>query len=245
MSASASSSKDKYSILLPTYEERENLPLIVWMIDKAMSEADLDYEIVVIDDSSPDGTFEVAQRLQQLYGDNHLVLKSRPGKLGLGSAYVEGIEHASGNFVVIMDADMSHHPHFIPQFVALQQEHDLDIVMGTRYRSGGGVAGWDLRRKLTSRVANFIADTLLAPGVSDLTGSFRLYKKHVLKTLIAQNKSKGYVFQMEMIVRARQNNFSIAEVPITFVDRFYGESKLGGAEIVQYLLGLIQLFFEI
>eukprot|EP00010_Vexillifera_abyssalis_P007174 CAMPEP_0201545400 /NCGR_PEP_ID=MMETSP0173_2-20130828/1931_1 /ASSEMBLY_ACC=CAM_ASM_000268 /TAXON_ID=218659 /ORGANISM="Vexillifera sp., Strain DIVA3 564/2" /LENGTH=226 /DNA_ID=CAMNT_0047953799 /DNA_START=94 /DNA_END=774 /DNA_ORIENTATION=- len=209
-----------------------------------MTKANLDYEIVVIDDSSPDGTFEVARRLQDLYGPERIVLHSRPGKLGLGTAYVAGMKKASGNFVILMDADMSHHPKFIPRFIEKQKERDYDIVTGTRYAHGGAVAGWDLRRKLTSRVANFIADFLLDPKVSDLTGSFRLYKKKVLNTLMAQNQSKGYVFQMEMIIRARQNKYSIAEVPITFVDRVYGESKLGGAEVVQYLKGLLALFLQ-
>lgn len=123
-----------------------------------------------------------------------------------------------------------------------QKEQDYDIVTGTRYAHGGGVHGWDLRRKLTSRGANFIASTLLRPGVSDLTGSFRLYKKEALSRIISVTKSKGYVFQMEMIIRARQFNYSIAEVPITFVDRVFGESKLGADEIAMYLKGVFNLF---
>lgn len=106
----------------------------------------------------------------------------------------------------------------------------------------GGVYGWDLKRKLVSRGANFLASTLLQPKVSDLTGSFRLYKKPVLAKIIAATKSKGYVFQMEMMVRARSFGFTIGEVPISFVDRLYGESKLGGDEIVQYLKGVWMLF---
>ena len=105
--------------------------------------------------------------------------------------------------------------------------------------------GWDLRRKLTSRGANYIANTLLAPGCSDLTGSFRLYTLDAIQTVISKVKSTGYVFQMEMMVRAKQCGYKVAEVPITFVDRVYGESKLGGMEIVQYLNGLYQLFWDI
>ena len=118
-------------------------------------------------------------------------------------------------------------------------------MTGTRYSPGGGVHGWDLRRKLFSRVANYLADILLNPNVSDLTGSFRLYRKDVLDRLIQMTKSKGYVFQMEMMVRARQLGFKIQEVPITFVDRVYGESKLGANEIVGYLKGLWTLFIDI
>lgn len=112
-------------------------------------------------------------------------------------------------------------------------------MTGTRYVSGGGVWGWNLKRKLISATANYVADTLLGLGVTDLTGSFRLYKRHVLEALIAANKSKGYAFQMEMMVRARQLNFSIGEVPITFVDRLFGDSKLRMKDIIEYGTGLL------
>lgn len=167
----------------------------------------------------------------------------RPGKLGLGSAYIDGLKKATGNFVFLMDADLSHNPKDIPRFIKKQKEKKTDIVTGSRYTRGGGVSGWDFKRKLTSRVANFLADTLLTPNISDLTGSFRLYKKEVLENIMKVMESKGYVFQMEVIVRARQLNYTISEVPITFVDRIYGESKLGSGEIIQYVKGLLHLFF--
>lgn len=235
-------SQDKYSVLLPTYNERENLPLIIWLLVKYFRESEYDFEIIVIDDGSPDGTLEVAEQLQEIYGDDKILLRPRAQKLGLGTAYVHGIKHASGNFIFIMDADLSHHPKFIPEFIQKQREGDFDLVSGTRYKGDGGVYGWDLRRKLISRGANFLTQVLLRPGASDLTGSFRLYKKSVLESLVQSCVSKGYVFQMEMIVRARQLHYSIGEVPISFVDRVYGESKLGGNEIVSFVKGLITLF---
>ncbi|WAR29094.1 DPM1-like protein [Mya arenaria] len=231
-------SGDKYSILLPTYNERENLPIITWLLVKHLDAADIDFEIIVIDDGSPD----VAKQLQKIYGEKRIVLRPREKKLGLGTAYIHGIKHATGNHVIIMDADLSHHPKFIPEFIKKQQESDLDIVTGTRYVGTGGVYGWDFRRKLVSRGANFLTQILLRPGCSDLTGSFRLYKKPVLEKLVKSCVSKGYVFQMEMIVRARQFGYSLGEVPISFVDRVYGESKLGGSEIVQFAKGLLYLF---
>jgi dolichol-phosphate mannosyltransferase len=141
------------------------------------------------------------------------------------------------------DAPCLLQPKFIPQFVAAMDANDLDVVTGTRYVSGGGVAGWDVKRKLISRGANFIAATLLRPGVSDLTGSFRLYRRPALEALVSAVRSRGYVFQMEIIARAKASGLRVGEVPITFVDRLYGDSKLGGTEIVAYLKGLIQLFF--
>ncbi|XP_073823504.1 dolichyl-phosphate mannosyltransferase subunit 1 [Musca autumnalis] len=232
----------KYSILLPTYNEKDNLPIIIWLIMKYMTAGGYQFEVIIIDDNSPDGTLEVAKDLQKIYGEDKILLRPRKGKLGLGTAYIHGIEHATGNFIIIMDADLSHHPKFIPQFIELQKKHDYDIVSGTRYMGDGGVFGWDFKRKLISRGANFLSQLLLRPRASDLTGSFRLYKKRALEMCIASCVSKGYVFQMEMLVRARQFNYRIGEVPITFVDRVYGESKLGGTEIIQFAKNLLYLF---
>ncbi|RMX66257.1 hypothetical protein KXD40_008367 [Peronospora effusa] len=224
--------KHTYSVLLPTYNERENLPLVVWLLDKTFTDNQLKYEIVIVEDNSPDGTLQVARDLQKIYGKEKIVILARKGKLGLGSAYRDGLKKATGDFVFLMDADLSHHA-----------EENYDIVTGTRYVSGGGVYGWDVRRKLTSRVANYLATVLLNPSVTDLTGSFRLYKRDVIEDIMSTIQGLGYVFQMEILVRARQRQYSIAEVPITFVDRIYGESKLGAGEIIAYLKGLLNLFF--
>jgi dolichol-phosphate mannosyltransferase len=149
-----------------------------------------------------------------------------------------------------MDADLSHHvrsrqPKYFIDMIEKQRKTDADIVSGTRYKGQGGVYGWDLRRKLTSRVANFLATFLMSPNCSDLTGSFRLYKRGVLEELMTKVKNRGYVFQMEVIVRARELHHHIEEVPITFVDRIYGESKLGTGEIVGYLRGLYNLLWDV
>ncbi|CAL5384498.1 unnamed protein product [Camellia sinensis] len=234
-----SKERNKYSIIFPTYNERLNIALLVYLVFKHLP--DVDFEMIIVDDGSPDGTQDVVKKLQEVYGEDHILLRARPKKLGLGTAYVHGLKHASGNFVVIMDADLSHHPKYLPSFIKKQMETSASIVTGTRYVKGGGVHGWNLMRKLTSRGANVLAHTLLWPGVSDLTGSFRLYRKSVLEDVISSCFSKGYVFQMEMIVRASRKGYHIEEVPITFVDRVYGSSKLGGSEIVEYLKGLVYL----
>ncbi len=231
-----------YSIILPTYNERENLPIIFYLIDKYLKEAKLNYEVVIVDDNSPDNTLEIAQALQSSYGKKHVAIVSRSGKLGLGTAYIAGLKVAKGDRIILMDADLSHHPKFIPQMVELMDKEGVDIVTGTRY-AGGGVAGWDFKRKLVSKGANILADFLLNPGVSDLAGSFRLYKRDALETILPKVTCKGYAFQMEIVVLARKARYKIAEVPITFVDRLYGESKLGGKEIILYAKGLLTLFF--
>eukprot|EP00761_Pharyngomonas_kirbyi_P014603 gb/GECH01014633.1/.p1 GENE.gb/GECH01014633.1/~~gb/GECH01014633.1/.p1 ORF type:complete len:251 (+),score=65.86 gb/GECH01014633.1/:1-753(+) len=248
-SSSSSSTKDKFSILLPTFNEKENLPLITYLIVESMEKHNHDFEIIVIEDNSPDGTLQAAEQLQQIYGQDKIVIYPRKGKLGLGSAYQDGVHKASGNFIFILDADLSHHPKFMPKMIEKQREENYDIVSGTRYRrepnEEGGVCGWDMRRKLTSCVANYMAHTLLAPPVSDLTGSFRLYKKEVFESIIERGLPKGYVFQMAIITHAKYMGYTTAEIPITFVDRLYGESKLGLKEIVSYLSGLIKLFFSV
>ncbi|KAG7340549.1 glycosyl transferase family 2 protein [Nitzschia inconspicua] len=232
-----------YSVILPTYNERENLPIIYYLIDKTFTDAKLNYEVVIVDDSSPDNTLEVAQAIQKSYGTEHVTIVSRKGKLGLGTAYIAGLQAAKGDRIVLMDADLSHHPKFIPQMVQKMDSTKVDIVTGTRYAHGGGVYGWDWKRKLTSTGANFLAHFLLHPGVSDLTGSFRLYERNVLEQILPQIRCKGYAFQMEIIVRSKQAGFTVGEVGISFVDRIYGQSKLGTKEIVMYVQGLLQLFF--
>ncbi|XP_037777304.1 dolichol-phosphate mannosyltransferase subunit 1-like [Penaeus monodon] len=233
---------DKYSVLLPTYNERENLPIITWLLCKYFKESNINYEIIVIDDGSPDGTLEVAKKLQEIYGEDRIVLRPRAKKLGLGTAYIHGIKHATGNYVIIMDADLSHHPKFIPEFIKKQKEGNYDVVSGTRYVGDGGVYGWDLKRKIISRGANYVTQVLLRPGASDLTGSFRLYRKDVLQKLVESCVSKGYVFQMEMIIRARQFGYTVGEVPISFVDRVYGERSWRIRNYC-FVKGLLYLFF--
>uniref|UniRef100_A0A7I4ALH0 Dolichol-phosphate mannosyltransferase subunit 1 n=1 Tax=Physcomitrium patens TaxID=3218 RepID=A0A7I4ALH0_PHYPA len=160
-----------YSIIIPTYNECLNIALICYLLFKHLK--DYNFEIIIVDDASPDGTQDTVKKLQTIYGEDKILLRPRAAKLGLGTAYVHGLKYVSGDFVIILDADLSHHPKYLPNFIRKQLETDADIVTGTRYVNGGGVHGWDLRRKLTSRGANVLAHTLLWPRVSDLTGSFR------------------------------------------------------------------------
>lgn len=231
-------------VILPTFNERQNLPIITWLLNRTFTENKINWELIIVDDGSPDGTQTVAKQLEKAYSP-HVHLHTRTGKLGLGTAYVHGLQFAKGNFIIIMDADFSHHPKFIPEMIRKQKAGNYDIVTGTRYAGNGGVFGWDLKRKVTSKGANIFADTLLRPGVSDLTGSFRLYKRSVLETLFETTDVRGFSMQMALAVTAKAQGFTIAEVPITFVDRLYGESKLGGEEIVEYAKGVLQLWLKV
>mmetsp|Transcript_20910 Transcript_20910/g.35708 ORF Transcript_20910/g.35708 Transcript_20910/m.35708 type:complete len:252 (-) Transcript_20910:985-1740(-) len=242
----------KLSVIVPTYNERENLPLLLWLLhkhlqtDPRLSVAAVQqwWEVIVVDDHSGDGTAGVVQALQKAdptgLGCN-LVLVQRPGKLGLGTAYSAGLERSRGEWVVLMDADLSHHPRHILQFMRCQVDSGCDIVCGTRYAAGGGVAGWSTTRKITSRGANLLAATLLGASVSDLTGAFRLYRRTCLLHLLSAATCRGYAFQMEVAVHAQQADFRICEVPIVFVDRLYGQSKLGPLEFWGFLKGLLRL----
>ena len=208
------------------------------------SHSNINWELIIVDDGSPDGTQDVAKQLVKAYSP-HVVLQTRTGKLGLGTAYVHGLQFAKGNHIIIMDADFSHHPKFIPRMIETQKQGDYDIVTGTRYAGDGGVYGWDLKRKLTSKGANIFADTVLRPGVSDLTGSFRLYKRSVLEKLFESTDVRGFSMQMALAVTAKAMGFTIAEVPITFVDRVFGDSKMGGEEIVEYAKGVFSLWARV
>jgi len=134
--------------------------------------------------------------------------------MGLGSAYMDGLKLCKGNFIVIMDADLSHHPKYLTQFIELQKSTNSDIVTGSRYIPNGGVVNWGFSRKLTSRGANFLASTFLGVNCSDLTGSFRLYKRDVLEKVIKDVVSRGYAFQMEIIIRAKAYGYTLQEVLI-------------------------------
>jgi dolichol-phosphate mannosyltransferase len=183
--------------------------------------------------------------LQACYGPDRLLLVTRPRKLGLGSAYAAGLLAARGGWVILMDADLSHHPKYVPALVAAQRATGADVVGGSRYLPAGGVAGWSLGRKLTSRGANVLARTLLGLAATDLTGAFRLYRRDLLARLLSAAHCTGYAFQMEMMARAAAARAAVVEVPIVFVDRLYGASKLGPHEFAQFLSGLARLLLEL
>ncbi|GAW81178.1 dolichol-phosphate mannosyltransferase [Plasmodium gonderi] len=235
----------KYSIILPTYNEKDNLPYVIYMIINELKKKNVKFEIILVDDNSEDQTSDVYKKLQSIFVEEQLLLIERKGKLGLGSAYIEALKIVSGNFVIIMDADLSHHPKYIYDFITKQKETNCDIVTGTRYNKQGGISGWTFKRVLISRIANFLSQFLLFTNLTDLTGSFRLYKTEVLREVIHMVEGRGYVFQMEVIIRASKLGKKIEEVGYVFVDRMFGQSKLTSNEIFQYLFGLLKLFWTV
>jgi dolichol-phosphate mannosyltransferase len=210
----------KAVVCLPTYNERENLErMIEALADKGVS-------VLVIDDNSPDGTGELADRLAAAH--DHVEVLHRPRKEGLGPAYLAGFHHAleqGAELVLEMDADFSHDPADVPRLIAAASEADL--VLGSRYVEGGAVGDWGSVRRFVSRGGSWYARVLLGVSVRDMTCGFRCYRRVVLETLdLDAIASQGYVFQIESTYRTLRAGFRVVEVPITFVDREHGGSKM-------------------
>jgi dolichol-phosphate mannosyltransferase len=209
-------------ICLPTYDERENLEPMVEAVLAAAPGAD----VLVIDDNSPDGTGRLADELAVQRPRLHVL--HRAGKEGLGKAYLAGFAWAlqrDYRLVLEMDCDFSHDPRHLPAMLAAAE--DVDLVLGSRYVPGGGTENWGLGRKLISRGGSLYARAILGLSVRDLTGGFKCFRREVLEAIdLGSVQCTGYAFQIELTYRAARRGFRIREIPITFVDRRVGHSKM-------------------
>jgi dolichol-phosphate mannosyltransferase len=217
-------------ICLPTYNERENLEPMV----RALGGLGLEgLEVLVVDDNSPDGTGEIADRLAAELPWVHLLHRER--KEGLGPAYLAGFKHAlalGADLVFEMDCDFSHDPEDVPRLVAAAE--NADLVLGSRYVAGGGTRNWGLMRRFISRGGSLYAQALLQLGIRDLTGGFKCYRRRVLETIDLHGiSSLGYAFQIETTYRALRAGFRVVEVPIQFSDREVGGSKMSKAIVAE------------
>ncbi|MDF2955238.1 polyprenol monophosphomannose synthase [Candidatus Alkanophaga liquidiphilum] len=230
----------KVSVVVPTYNERENIRILIPKIMRVFEQEGLCGEVIVVDDNSDDGTAAEVRRLSQIYPN--VILVERERKLGLGSAYRCGFEVASGDVVFEMDADLSHDPIMIPKFLE-KIKSGADVVIGSRLVRGGRVEDWDAFRIILSRGANALARLLLQLDVKDLTSGFRAYKREVLDEIKTNgmNISGGYAFQVEMAYFAKKLGFSVSEIPIRFRDREFGETKLGIKDILEFVRILFKL----
>jgi dolichol-phosphate mannosyltransferase len=218
----------RVTVCLPTYNERENLEAMVRAL------APHGYRILVVDDSSPDGTGEIADRLAEELG--FVSVLHRPEKQGLGPACVAGFKRAlaeGAEIIVEMDSDFSHDPADVPRLVAAV-ENGADVALGSRYVPGGGTTDWGLGRRVLSLGASTYARTVLGVKLRDVTAGFKCYRRGVLEQLDLDSiDSQGYVFQIEMKYRALRRGFTVAEVPIVFADRREGKSKMTRAIILE------------
>jgi len=209
-------------IIIPTYNEAENIEPLVYKILDLHEE----FQIIIVDDNSPDGTGAIANRISEK--NTCVKVLHRPEKAGLGTAYVEGFKHAlalGADLIFEMDADFSHNPCFLNNFLDVTQ--DADLVIGSRYINGVRVEGWRFRRLLLSKFANIFVSYLMVQPVWDFTAGFRCYKRKVLESInLDQIKSDGYAFQIEMTYLTFKNGFRVTEIPIIFRERKHGISKI-------------------
>ncbi|MGQ9516778.1 MAG: polyprenol monophosphomannose synthase [Anaerolineae bacterium] len=226
-----------YLVVIPTYNERDN---ILNLIPKILAQGDA-FHILIVDDNSPDGTGELAEELARQESRLHVL--HRPGKLGLGTAYVAGFRWGldfGAELIFEMDADLSHDPAMLPVFV--EEIRDCDLVLGSRYVPGGGVCNWPLSRRLMSQGGSLYARTILGVPIRDLTGGFKCFRRRVLESLpLDQVQTAGYAFQIEMTYRALLAGFRVKEVPIIFVDRVQGASKMSRRVFLEAVIAVWRL----
>lgn len=223
-------------IIIPTYNEKENIEKII----NAIFSLEKDFHILIIDDGSPDGTAKIVKRLQKKYNKN-LFLEERKGKLGLGTAYIHGFKWAlrkTYEYIFEMDADFSHNP---KDLIRLYKA-DSDLAIGSRYIKGVNIVNWPMSRLLMSFFASKYVKLITGMPVHDSTAGFKCYKRKVLET-IQFNKLQfvGYAFQIEMKFKTWKYNFKITEVPVIFTDRTEGTSKMSGGIFFEAFIGVIQM----
>lgn len=229
-------------VIIPTYNERDNIEAII----KAVFALPEPFHVLVIDDGSPDGTANIVRRLQQQFPDS-LFLEERKGKLGLGTAYIHGFRWALARgyrYICEMDADFSHNPNDLPRLVAACRQQ-ADVAVGSRYVTGGGVQNWPWSRIFLSKGASLYTRMILWMPVMDPTAGFVCYRREVLEAINLNKISfVGYAFQIEMKFAAWKLRFRIEEVPITFVDRKLGISKMNKGIVKEGILGVLKLRWQ-
>lgn len=227
-------------VIVPTYNEIENIERIV----DAVLNLSKDIDLLIVDDNSPDGTGKRVKEMQAARkGALHLL--ERPGKLGLGTAYILGFTWALENgykYICEMDADFSHDPNDLPRLFAECRERDADVAIGSRYISGVNVVNWPMSRVLISYFASVYVRLITRMKVRDATAGFVCYRTEVLKTIGLEHiKFKGYAFQIEMKFKAWKYGFNVVELPIIFTDRREGTSKMSGKIVSEAIFGVIRL----
>ena len=229
-------------VIIPTYNEIENIEKMIRTVFSLPNP----FHILIVDDGSPDGTATKVKELQAEFFDK-LFIQERKGKLGLGTAYIHGFKWALAknyDFIFEMDCDFSHNPN---DLIRLQQacENGADVAVGSRYVKGGNVSNWDNKRIFLSYCASVYVRMILWINVKDTTAGFKCYKRKVLQTInLDAIKFMGYAFQIEMKYRAYKKGFKIAEVPITFIDRVEGVSKMSTKIFKEAFLGVLQMRFS-
>jgi len=230
-------------VIIPTYNEKENIERMVRKVF-SLPEA---FNLLIVDDGSPDGTAQIVKNLQKEFGTK-LHLLERKGKLGLGTAYIAGFKYAIENkfdYIFEMDCDFSHNPDDLVHLFNACNTGGADLAIGSRYVKGGKVVNWPIDRILMSYFASLYVRMILWINIHDTTAGFKCYKRKVLETInLDAIKFIGYAFQIEMKYKVKKAGFKIKEVPITFTDRTAGESKMSKGIFKEAILGVIQMRFS-
>ena len=231
-------------VIIPTYNEKENIENII----RAVTALPEGFNVLVIDDGSPDGTADIVKRLMADEFKDRLFIVERSGKLGLGTAYIRGfqwaIEHEY-DFVFEMDADFSHAPSDLPRLLSACRDEGYDVAIGSRYVTGVNVVNWPMGRVLMSYFASKYVRMVTGLGIHDTTAGFVCYRRQVLETLeLDKIRFKGYAFQIEMKFTAHKCGFKIKEVPVIFVNRELGTSKMSGGIFSEALFGVMRLRWD-
>tara|TARA_B100001142_G_scaffold121264_1_gene123189 strand:+ start:215 stop:940 length:726 start_codon:yes stop_codon:yes gene_type:complete len=230
----------KSLIIIPTYNERENVNAII----DAILKLDDNFNLLIVDDNSPDGTADIVRGLQNRY-QGRLHLESRKGKLGLGTAYIFGFKWAlkrDYNFIFEMDADFSHDPNDLPKLLKACSEDNVDLAIGSRYSNGVNVVNWPMSRVLLSYFASKYVRLVTRMPIHDTTAGFKCYQRSVLEAIdFHKIRFTGYAFQIEMKFRSWKQGFKLKEVPVIFTDRKLGESKMSSGIIREAVFGVILL----
>jgi len=233
----------KICVVIPTYNEAENLPSLTAQIEEALGSRD--FSLIIVDDNSPDKTAAVAEQQNRLYGN--VIVRVRVVKRGLGSALLDGLKTALDmkdvEQIVTLDADLSHNPREIPKLLRASQKTGL--VQGSRYVECGAVMGWGLRRRLISCGANLICKLLLRTSIQDCTGNFRVYSKECAEAIVNSTVTKGFEWVVEAVLVARKHGYWVREVPITFTGRREGKTKLKASEMLSWALFTMKSMFPI
>jgi len=230
-------------VIIPTYNEKENIENLI----RAIFSLPVEFEILIIDDNSPDGTGTIVRQLQSLFiGRLHLL--ERSGKLGLGTAYIEGFKWALDHeylYIFEMDADFSHDPADLPRLYYTCKTEGADLAIGSRYKSGVNVVNWPIGRVLISYFASVYVRWITRMDIRDATAGFKCYYRKVLETIdFDKIRFKGYAFQIEMKFTTWKYGFRIVEVPIIFTDRRKGTSKMTGGIVYEAMFGVIKMKFR-
>ncbi len=234
-------------IVTPTYNEISNIPILIEQLDAVLCANKIKAKLLIVDDASPDGTAFLVKELMRTFKSEYLTidLMERSGKNGLSTAYIQGFGSIINEceFLVSLDADLSHQPKYLPQFLTLATAHELDFVIGSRYIKGGGVENWSLTRKLISRFGSLYASIILGASISDFTGGYNLYRNSFVKKfdLSKSIKATGYLFQIEMKYKMFRFGGKFIESPIIFPDRVFGESKMSGSIIKEAAIGVVKM----